>query len=66
MIALNPATGQARRTPRRAASRGRNGSGAIEAPVIVRHGGYYYLWVSFDRCCQGAASTYRIMVGRST
>ena len=44
---------------------GRNG-GAIEAPVIVRHGNYYYLWVSFDRCCQGAASTYRVMVGRST
>ncbi|KAI6782817.1 uncharacterized protein J7T54_000960 [Emericellopsis cladophorae] len=40
--------------------------GPVEAPYITRHGDYYYLWVSFDKCCQGADSTYRIMVGRST
>ena len=40
-------------------------SGGIEAADIFRAGDYYYLYVSFDRCCQGAASTYRIMVGRS-
>ena len=37
----------------------------IEAPAIVRHDDYYYLFVSFDRCCRGAKSTYKIMVGRS-
>jgi arabinan endo-1,5-alpha-L-arabinosidase len=42
----------------------RNG-GAIEAPSIISHGGYYYLFVSFDRCCQGVNSTYRTMVGRA-
>jgi arabinan endo-1,5-alpha-L-arabinosidase len=38
---------------------------AIEAPYLVRRGGYYYLFVSFDLCCRGATSTYRIMVGRA-
>ncbi|HYN93912.1 MAG TPA: family 43 glycosylhydrolase [Pilimelia sp.] len=38
----------------------------IEAPTIVRRGNFYYLFVSFDRCCQGTSSTYRIMVGRSS
>jgi arabinan endo-1,5-alpha-L-arabinosidase len=38
----------------------------IEAPIIFRHGGYYYLFASFDYCCQGVNSTYNIRVGRST
>jgi len=38
---------------------------AIEAPFIVRHGGYFYLFVSFDLCCRGTKSTYKTMVGRS-
>ncbi len=42
------------------------GGGAIEAAAILAHDGYYYLFVSFDRCCAGANSTYRIMVGRAT
>lgn len=43
----------------------RDAVGAIEAPVIIRRGDYYYLFVSFDLCCRGTGSTYRIMVGRS-
>ncbi|MEZ4666396.1 MAG: arabinan endo-1,5-alpha-L-arabinosidase [Anaerolineae bacterium] len=40
-------------------------NGSVEAPFIIRHHDYYYLFASFDQCCQGAASTYRVMVGRS-
>jgi arabinan endo-1,5-alpha-L-arabinosidase len=38
---------------------------AIEAPYIIRHGGWYYLFVSLDFCCRGVDSTYKIAVGRS-
>ena len=38
---------------------------AIEAPFIIRHDDYWYLFVSFDLCCRGAKSTYKVMVGRS-
>ncbi len=38
---------------------------AIEAPFILRHGEYFYLFVSWDLCCRGARSTYHTMVGRS-
>jgi arabinan endo-1,5-alpha-L-arabinosidase len=38
---------------------------AVEAPFIVRHDGWYYLFASFDFCCQGVNSTYRTVVGRS-
>lgn len=41
------------------------GSNAIEAPFIFRHAGYYYLFVSFDYCCRGAKSDYKVAVGRS-
>jgi arabinan endo-1,5-alpha-L-arabinosidase len=39
---------------------------AVEAPFIVHHGGYYYLFASWDLCCRGTKSTYRTIVGRST
>ena len=66
MIPLDPSTGKRSGSSIQSiASRTENGR-AIEAPYITRHGNYYYLWVSFDNCCKGASSTYRIMVGRST
>lgn len=41
------------------------GDNAIEAPFIFKHGTYYYLFVSWDYCCRGEQSTYRVAVGRS-
>jgi arabinan endo-1,5-alpha-L-arabinosidase len=38
---------------------------AVEAPFIIHHGDYYYLFVSFDLCCRGTKSDYKTMVGRS-
>jgi arabinan endo-1,5-alpha-L-arabinosidase len=46
--------------------RGSGGAnGAVEAPFIVRNEAYWYLFVSFDVCCRGVDSTYKVMVGRS-
>ena len=66
LIQLNPSTGKRLDTTVRGIAQRTGSSTAVEAPFIFRHGAYYYLWVSFDLCCQGASSTYRIMVGRST
>ena len=40
--------------------------GLIEATMIVKHGGYYYLIGSAGSCCEGANSTYRLVMTRST
>lgn len=39
--------------------------GSIEGSFIIRQDDYWYLFVSFDRCCRGADSTYNMRVGRS-
>ncbi|MBF8191471.1 family 43 glycosylhydrolase [Nonomuraea sp. K274] len=66
LIQLDPATGKRLGTSISGIAQRTGGSTAIEAPFVFKHGSYYYLWVSFDACCQGASSTYRVMVGRST
>ncbi|MBN1171932.1 MAG: arabinan endo-1,5-alpha-L-arabinosidase [Micromonosporaceae bacterium] len=67
MIQIDPSTGKqlASNTTRYSLAQ-RPSPDAMEAPVIFKHGSYYYLFVSWDYCCKGTSSTYRIMVGRST
>ena len=38
----------------------------MEAPYIVREGGYYYLFVNRGACCKGVDSTYYVEVQRAT
>ncbi|WEO77885.1 arabinan endo-1,5-alpha-L-arabinosidase [Cryobacterium sp. SO2] len=38
---------------------------ALEAPYLLAHDGYFYLFFSRDFCCRGVDSTYNIAVGRS-
>ena len=40
--------------------------GGIEAPTLVRHGAFVYLFMSWGLCCKGVDSTYEMRVGRST
>ena len=37
----------------------------IEAPFIIQHGKYYYLFASAGLCCRGLRSTYHTIIGRA-
>jgi arabinan endo-1,5-alpha-L-arabinosidase len=40
-------------------------AGRYEAANVVKHGSYYYLFVSASNCCNGPLSGYSVFVGRS-
>lgn len=66
LVAVEPATGKPRpgETTVHAIAQ-RPNPGAIEAPFLIKRGGFYYLFVSFDFCCRGNRSSYHTVVGRS-
>lgn len=38
---------------------------SIEAPALLKHDDFYYLFVNWGLCCRGVDSTYEIRMGRS-
>ncbi|MET8975947.1 arabinan endo-1,5-alpha-L-arabinosidase [Streptomyces sp. NPDC004539] len=68
MIQLDPGTGKqlGSNTPRYSVASRPTGTKAVEAPFVVKRGGYYYLFASYDTCCAGTSSTYKVKVGRAS
>ena len=68
MIAIDPGRGIALHDPPDIISLARRPGveyDPIEAPFIYRRGDFFYLFVSFDFCCRGIQSDYKVAVGRS-
>ena len=71
MTALDPATGKPphpeNRDPKALISVAQRPEqpDAVEASFLIRRGGLYYLFASYDFCCRGVNSTYYTVVGRS-
>jgi arabinan endo-1,5-alpha-L-arabinosidase len=63
LVQLDPKTGKRIAPDSPQFSLAHNSS--IEASYIYKKGDYYYLFVDWGSCCQGAASTYNIRIGRS-
>ncbi|KUM81113.1 arabinan endo-1,5-alpha-L-arabinosidase [Streptomyces curacoi] len=67
MVELDRSTGKAREgAPVHHLATRPDAPYAVEGPDIVKHGRHYYLFASYDQCCSGVNSTYKIRVGRST
>ncbi len=64
---LDPATGKPSTdaTLVSVAARPQHPPRVVEAAYAIFHQGNYYLFVSWDRCCDGADSDYKVMVGRA-
>jgi arabinan endo-1,5-alpha-L-arabinosidase len=69
LTSIDPQTGKTAHDPPQVISLARRPgvqNDPIEAPYIYRKEGHYYLFVSFDYCCRGTSSDYKIAVGISS
>ncbi|KAF8678779.1 Glycosyl hydrolases family 43 [Rhizoctonia solani] len=66
LVQLSPSTGKPSSSTVYSIAKRTAGGGAVEAPILVKNGNYYYLFTSWDKCCSGTSSTYNVRVGRST
>jgi arabinan endo-1,5-alpha-L-arabinosidase len=64
-VELNPATGKRLNTTITNIA-GTSPWCEHEAPYMMQHGGYYYLFYNKGTCCAGTTSTYYVQMGRST
>jgi arabinan endo-1,5-alpha-L-arabinosidase len=68
MVEIDPQTGKPLENPPKViplATRLGVQYNPIEAPFILKENDWYYLFVSWDFCCRGVRSDYKIAVGRS-
>ena len=65
MLEIDPATGKPKPDAEMLSVASRRRPGAIEAPYIIEREGWFYMFASFESCCQGVNSTYYTVVGRS-
>ncbi|KAF9013410.1 arabinanase [Cyathus striatus] len=66
LVNLNPRTGLLKDSTVTSLAERTANNGAIEASVIFKFRSHFYLFTSWDNCCQGVNSTYNIRVGRAT
>ena len=65
---IDPSTGKFLSNPPQitaVAARPAHNPPAIEGAYVIHRDGWYYLFVSFDTCCDGLNSTYNIRIGRA-
>jgi arabinan endo-1,5-alpha-L-arabinosidase len=63
LVECDPSTGKPADSASTIISLASHASG-IEGPYLLKWG-YYYLFVSWDKCCDGVKSTYKIAAGRA-
>ena len=68
-VDLNPKTGKPTSSKPAIIPIAKRAANVPEAPIegvyVIKHDDWYYLFASWDHCCNGAASDYKVVVGRS-